>query len=343
MLGARPRRDRIATRVQLAAPPDCRVARPRPSRQVWHQVRQTSPTELHTALTDIATALEAYQAQAPTTVQQVLFLPGGNNPAWSDAADVFARAVEQILIHTGIDADEEPFAYVGVHAMSFLTSKRNSIGFLVTNQRTLSQHDFSVVGTRPKAHSTYFVSAQSAETLTDEVWSSFVSKVDIKIDEGKRVAMRAALAGVLQIVLPELRSAGVLPDRSASSSITDRIGSLGLDSHLFRPDEGNKSFQKFITKYDVQNPVYGLIFKSILGGNIGLVITRAGIVSRDLMEPVAYSSWDEIGSTPARAGEKANQILVGEQLHVIPDQYETLTPSLITLVNEVANGTVTLP
>ena len=104
--------------------------------------------------------------------------------------------------------------------------------------------------------------------------------------------------------------------------------------------EDEKKYTKFSEKYNVSDIIYGLVDKPLFGGVYGLVISKNGITSRDLMEDSINSSWQEIKDNPARIGNKKDVILIGGKNHIVPSHTSELVPSLITLINEISNNEV---
>ncbi|OAH75067.1 hypothetical protein AXA65_05155 [Chryseobacterium sp. FP211-J200] len=130
-----------------------------------------------------------------------------------------------------------------------------------------------------------------------------------------------------------------LPDEIIKSKhIHDRIRDLGLQSALKSYDQDEKKLKKFAEKYNLSDVQFGMVDKPFFGGVYGLVITKDGIVSRDAMEDSFTSSWQDIQNDTAKIGEKNDIILAGGKRHVIPTFQTEFAPSLIILINELANG-----
>ncbi|MBO6200832.1 MAG: hypothetical protein J6N74_04340 [Chryseobacterium sp.] len=284
-------------------------------------------------------SLVNYLQNADKSVQEILFVPTDVHPVWEDNPEILALANEQILQPAGILPNEEILVFIGMHAKTMFTGKRDSVGFLITNLRILTQTDYSVIGKAESAQSTLFTKRQNVDDIVPTVWQDFSKKNQLSIPGEQLSAMQTALKNVLDLVLPNLQQLSSLPDEIVKSKhIHDRIRDLGLQSALKSYDQDEKKLKKFAEKYNLSDVQFGIVDKPFFGGVYGLVITKDGIVSRDAMEDSFTSSWQELQNDPAKMGEKNDVILAGGKLHVIPTFQKEFAPSLIILINELANG-----
>ena len=81
--------------------------------------------------------------------------------------------------------------------------------------------------------------------------------------------------------------------------------------------------------------ICGIVDKPFFGGVYGLVITKNGIT-----EDSVTNSWQEIKDNPATIGNKKEIIHAGQKNHIVPSYQSELIPSIITLINEIANGEI---
>jgi len=284
-------------------------------------------------------SLVNYLQNADKSVQEILFVPTDVHPVWEDNPEILALANEQILQPAGILPNEEILAFIGMHAKTMFTGKRDSVGFLITNFRILTQTDYSVIGKAESAQSTLFTKRQNVDDIVPTVWQDFSKKNQLSIPGEQLSAMQTALKNVLDLVLPNLQQLSSLPDEIIKSKhIHDRIRDLGLQSALKSYDQDEKKLKKFAEKYNLSDVQFGMVDKPFFGGVYGLVITKDGIVSRDAMEDSFTSSWQDIQNDTAKIGEKNDIILAGGKRHVIPTFQTEFAPSLIILINELANG-----
>lgn len=287
----------------------------------------------------IKESLSNYLENADETVQQILFLPTDAHPVWEDNPEILELANQQILRPVGNLPDEQVFGFIGMHSKTLFSGKRDSIGFLITNFRILTQTDFSVIGTAELADITPFTQKQDDDDLMIDVWNNFIKKNTLSIPHEQLSAIKTALQDVLEIVLPQLQQLNYLPDEIVKSNlINDRIRDLGLQSALKSYGQDEKKLKKFEDKHKVSDIQFGLVDSPLFGGVYGLVITKTGIVSRDLMEDSFASSWQEIQNNPAILGEKKDIILAGGKTHIVPSHASEFVPSLIILINELASG-----
>lgn len=289
----------------------------------------------------IRTELTNFLLNADLSIQQILFILIDEHPAWEDNLEVLQLATKQILQPLGSFPNEQVLAFVGLHAKTGFVGKRNSIGFLITNCRILTQTDFSVIGTTQDARGLQFTAMQNHEQVSATVWNSFITKNSVVTSQEHLSALYCTLKGVVEIVLSRLQGLGCLPiEGEKSTNIEERIKELGLRSVLKSYESDKKILSKFSKKFNVPDIRFGVTDKPFFGAPYGLVITPKGITSRDVMEDSITSSWEEIRKNPAAMGEKKDVIIAGFEQHIIPMFQTEFVPSLITLINELSTGEV---
>ncbi len=289
----------------------------------------------------IKNELKSYLDNAGEPIQKVLITSQDGHPVWSDYLEIVQLAWQQIAQPVGILPDEYFLAFIGAHAK--LAGKRNSIGFLVTNFRILTQTDFSFIGTTRKAQTYPFTRRQTPEEVSGKAWNEFFTKNTAVVEQEILSALQSALEAVVGIVLPRLQSMNSLPEEiKKSTNAGERIKELGLQDVLKSYGQDEKHLRKFAEKYNVPGIVFGAVDKPLFGGAYGLVITRSGITSRDVMEDSMTSSWDEIRQHPATTGDANDAILAGGKTHIVPMFQKEYTPSIVALLNELATGEVVI-
>lgn len=287
--------------------------------------------------------LKDYLENASQSVQEVLMISQVAHPIWEDSMEILQLANQQMLQPLGIFPNERIIAFIGIHARTAITGKRNSLGFLITNFRILAQTDVAVIGSARNAQAYLFTQNLVAEELGIKVWNDFFIKNTMSIPQEQLSALQNALEDVVNIVLPELQQLNYLPKEiKKSTNIYERIKDLGLQGVLKNYSEDEKRFKKFAEKHKVSDIIVGSVDKPLFGGVYGLVITLTGITSRDLMEDSLSSTWDEIKQYPATIGDKNDTILAGRKVHFVPTFEKDSIPSIITLINELANGEVSI-
>ncbi len=292
-------------------------------------------------MNNIENQLTNYLLNSEKSIQEVLFIPHNAHPIWSDNLEILQLAQQQILQPLGAFPNEHIFAFVGVHAKTAITGKRDSLGFLITNFRVLTQTDYSVIGTAKNAQIDLFTKTQLQEEVVSKVWNDFTIKNRLSIEQEQLLALNSALKSVIEIVLPQLQNDDHLPNEvKKSSNIFERIKDLGLQGELKTYSENEKKYKNFSEKHNVGDIICGIVDKPFFGGVYGLVITKSGITSRDLMEDALSCTWQEIKDNPATIGNKKEIILAGQKNHIVPSYQSELTPSIITLINEIANGEI---
>ena len=128
--------------------------------------------------TNIINQLENFLSKAGEAVQRVLFVADVKNPIYEDSQEVLQLAQKQIVAPLGTMPNEEVYAFIGVHSKTVLSGKRDSVGFVITNFRVLTQTDVSVISTSKKANSHLFTNKDNPDELASELWQNFITKVD---------------------------------------------------------------------------------------------------------------------------------------------------------------------
>ncbi|WP_158976254.1 hypothetical protein [Cellulophaga sp. L1A9] len=282
-----------------------------------------------------------YFENTSEAVQQILFVPEAKHPIWEDYLTIIEKATQQIATPLGLLPNEHIVAFIGVHAKTRITGKRDSIGFLITNYRVLSQTDMPGLLKAEKADINVFTQTNVPEEINNSVWENFVIKNKLSVPQEQLTAMQDALKDILSIALPQLQKLNYLPEKIIkTSNIQDRIKELGLEDVLVSYMKNEKKMKKFSEKYTVATIKFGMVDKPLFGGVYGLVLTPEGITSREVMEDSVSSSWEAIRSDLAAVSEKKDVISAGKESHIIPPYYAEFVAPLITLINEIANGDV---
>lgn len=286
-----------------------------------------------------------YLKEAPLSVQQVLFVDSDfEHPVWKDNSEVFQKAIQQFGKSAEILPQEIPIAYIGLHAVA-LVAARYSIGFLITNTRILIKYSFSITGASKTTEAIGFTQKQDSQEIIDNAWKVFATKNHLSLTDEQSYALQKTFNEVVTIVLSELKKQNILPQEiKKSNTIAGRIKELELQEVLKSYPQNQKNFDQFAKKFNINTPLFGAVDKSFfgLGGIYGLVITNEGITSRDLMEQPTSVTWNEIKEYPATIGTKKDTFLAGNREHILPIFTTESVPSLVILINEIANGEVQL-
>jgi hypothetical protein len=290
---------------------------------------------------NIESELTSYLQNSRESIQQILFVPQGTHPVWEDNLEIFQLANQQILQPLGVYPNEHIFAFIGMHAKTGITGKRDSIGFLITNFRVLTQTDFSVIRNGQNAQSTLFTQTQIPDDLATKIWNDFTIKNSMSIAQEQLLAMQTALHNIIGLVLWQLQGLNLLPKEiQKSTDIQERIKDLSLQNVLKTYLQEEKILKKFAEKHTISKIMFGIVDKPFFSSAYGLVITKTGITIRDAMEDSVTSTWEEIRKTPAIIGNKNDIILAGQKKHVLPQYQSPSVQSVIILINELANGEV---
>ncbi|MDR0228711.1 MAG: hypothetical protein LBI72_06560 [Flavobacteriaceae bacterium] len=287
--------------------------------------------------------LENYFNQAPIDVQKVLIIPDITHPHWEDNKEIITLAKEQILDPIGLLLDEFILASVGVHVKLPLIGKRNSVGFLLTNQRIFIQSDVTFTKRDIPPVVIQLTQEQNEIELGKTVWNDFATKNTVVTDEEQLKGMEEALKEVIKIALSVLQEKGSLPKEILQASdCKGRIIDLNLYGVMKSFEEDKKRLNNFAEKHNISNILYGIVDKPLFGAVYGLVLTPTGVSSRDLMEKCISSTWEQIAETNACKGKEEAVLMIGSKKHIIPTYQKAHLNSIIELINGIAQGKVIL-
>ena len=290
--------------------------------------------------TNIINQLGNFLYKAGEAVQRVLSVADVKHPIYEDSQEVLQLAQKQIVAPLGTMPNEEVYAFIGVHSKSVLSGKRDSLGFVITNFRVLTQTDVSVISTPKKANSHLFTNKDNPDDLASELWQNFITKVD----EEYATMLEIPLKTVLTIVLLQLKTEGQLPDEiKKATDLKGRIKQLEIEDQLKFYAENEKKYKKFANKHKIEGILLGSLAAPLLfGGLYGFVLTKEGLISRDLMEEAVRSSWQEIKEHPAQKSQEGDAFTIGDKKHFIPAHQKEYLEPFLTLINEIAQGEVSL-
>lgn len=294
---------------------------------------------------EINKILEDYLITAPLSVQQVLMAENIKHPEWEDNAEIMQIAKQQMLQSIDVLPDECIFTFIGVHAKIPLVGKRHSIGFLITNFRVITQSDVTFVNRDIIPKLEYFIQKSDAEELGIRLWDNFTSKNTLVTSEEQLEGMEIALKDSLKLILPVLQDLKYLPEEiKKATNLKEVIKELGLQNVLKSTSEEQKLVSKFVQKCGLVDVdiLYVILDKPLFSSPYGMVITKTGIVSRDFGEESVTSSWEEIKNSPAVLGEEEADFNIGDKKHVIPSYQKEHLPTIINLINEIAEEKVSL-
>ena len=236
--------------------------------------------------TNIINQLGNFLYKAGEAVQRVLSVADVKHPIYEDSQEVLQLAQKQIVAPLGTMPNEEVYAFIGVHSKSVLSGKRDSVGFVITNFRVLTQTDVSVISTPKKASSHLFTNKDNPDDLASELWQNFITKVDETIPKEYATMLEIPLKTILTIVLLQLKTEGQLPDEiKKATDLKGRIKQLGIEDQLKFYAENEKRYKKFANKHKIEGILLGSLAAPLLfGGLYGFVLTKEGLISRDLMK-----------------------------------------------------------
>jgi hypothetical protein len=285
-------------------------------------------------------------ASAPD-IANFVFLPGQvDHPRFSDAAEVFWLAAEQLSFDAA--TGELPLLFIGAHSMSVLTRKRESLGFLLTDRKVITQADVSALfRAQPPVDYPFF----RGETVTELIeavrrdydWRYSKSLVTVPDREVFLGLLGDAAASVVDLL-------GELPERPAVVRATDvrsRAEELGLSDVVRYPD--NPKFAKHFAKIakgfvlPAGATVRIAVTDATIAGPYGLVVTETAVHSKDLMETPETTQLADLRDGRIRFSDDGKTLLLGAEdtPHTFPAHLDaTQKNALLVILGELADGDI---
>ncbi|QAV71342.1 hypothetical protein ESZ53_13400 [Salinibacterium sp. UTAS2018] len=325
----------------------------------------------HRAATDtIAAKLSLWTADLDAELQQVVFRHNhANHPVFDDAAQVFEDAVEQLLLADAPRTHEVPLLFVGYHAMNRFTRKRQTMGFLVTDQRLIVQENFGGVFGRelPNYRMLPLTSADpvaASHALTASVasaydWSDLVKLFGTESAEGHSPEFRLTqlltdavtsvvqLSQALGLAVAGAPGADEEEEKSTAAELVPRLAELGIRSEVMLADDPRlaKMLKKFGPKVGLggdETIAFASLDKTF-AGVYGIVVTDIAVRSCDLMEEPIVSLRSAIDPAAIKLDEQAKAIITEPGVaHVLVSHLSAdVKGGIVTAMRELIAGDVT--
>ncbi|MEL0627288.1 hypothetical protein V6245_10065 [Salinibacterium amurskyense] len=323
----------------------------------------------HRAATDtIVAKLAGWAQNLAAELQPVVFLHGQtDHPVFDDAARVFEDAAKQLLLSDAPRPNEVPLLFVGYHAMNRFTRKRQTLGFLVTDQRIVIQDKFAGVFGRelPNYRMLPVTSVDpvaSSHALISSVgsafdWSDMVKLIGADSAEGHSPEFRLtqllvdAVTSVVQLSQAlGLAVAGEPGEEEAENAtaaeLVPRLAELGIRSDVMLADDPRlaKMLKKFGPKIglgDGETIAFASLDKTF-AGVYGIVVTDVAVRSCDLMEEPVVSRRSAIDPASIKLDEKAKAIIAEPGVaHVLVSHLSAdVKNGIVTALRELVAGDI---
>lgn len=306
-------------------------------------------------------AVEHAISTAPPSVidstTKLTFLPGQtDHPEFDDAADVFWFAAEQLMTSTPDRADELPLLYLDYHLMSRITRHRESLGFLLTDQRLIVQDDTAGIRRRKDAvgfplysddRDPHDVAADLvAEATATYDWSLGRPLVGPAVESDLLAILTASVAAVLDTLAATGNAPAAREPVTTARDLRGRIDELDLTVVVKFPDDAKqqKHFTKLTKAFALPDAsaIQFTVTDVTLAGPYGLVVTSDTIYSKDLMEhPVSTSISQVDAAGVAFSDDIKSLVLAADEVHTVPSHLTAAQrTSLVVLLREVVGGTL---
>jgi hypothetical protein len=253
-----------------------------------------------------------------------LFLPDQtDHPDHEDAPQVFAQAVEQMYLPKPHVGDEIPLLFLGYHAMSRLSGKRTSQGFLLTDQAMYVQDDFTVLLAAPMAQSHVlpahigevpsFVSALLERYKSWKDWAG-VSGLPEPMLRERCGALLAPVVGAVVEYHAQHASQRQAPQRTWT--LSELVADHDAADTLLDPlnPKLSKKLGKVSGKFQVpadETLQFALVDFPLFGGPYGLALTKQALYGKDLMEAPVRIALQSVDASALQITEKGDELLTG--------------------------------
>jgi hypothetical protein len=285
----------------------------------------TLPTELSRHGMALRSQVQQRISTLPDSgLSAFLFLPDQtDHPDHEDAPQVFAQAVEQMYLPKPHVGDEIPLLFLGYHAMSRLSGKRTSQGFLLTDQAMYVQDDFTVLLAAPLAQSHVlpggisevpsFVSALLERYKSWKDWAGVSSLPEPMLRE-RCGALLAPVVGAVVEYHAQHASQRQAPQRTWT--LSELVADHDAADTLLDPlnPKLSKKLGKVSGKFQVpanETLQFALVDFPLFGGPYGLALTKQALYGKDLMEAPVRIALQSVDASALQITEKGDELLTG--------------------------------
>lgn len=303
------------------------------------------------ALFALLTARASLLAAEYPNIQEFVFVAGYKHPTWDGGDAALWRAIEQLMLVAPAGGDELPIMWIGYDSTRRLSDRRESQGFLVTDQRLIVKDTVDLVFSKGEERQyPLYVGPNGIAGSAAAIASAAIDRYDWD-DAGSLVDAEDAewcshlLVSVITSILETLTTTGAdLADAPVTATeIRDRVKELGLGAGVKYVDDIKqaKHFARFAKKMplDEGEHVLASFSESTLAGVYGIMLTDRYLRSRDLMEEPTVTPRTHIDPAAVRISpeNKHKLIVAAGEVHDIPSSMgEKETTALVTLIQEWA-------
>lgn len=264
------------------------------------------------------------RARTGADLSAFVFLPDQtDHPDHTDAARVFAQAVEQMYLPKPWVGEEVPLLFIGYHVMNRLTGKRTSQGLLLTDQAVYVQDDSTVLLAQPVAQG-HTLPSQAADAIAFvanllahyKAWKDWAALADDS-QAALSARCRALLVAAVETVV-EFHAKHGSQRRPALRAWTLAIlvSEHGAGDTLLDPANPKlaKKLGKVAGKFQVpttETLLLALADFPMFGGPYGLALTERALYSKDLMEEPLRIALEVLDARALKFGSKDDELLTG--------------------------------
>ncbi len=287
--------------------------------------------------------IQQYLLDTDKINQGVLFTTQNPHPLFADNTQVLETAQSDLLNNISQIPGEQTLAFVGIRATIPLSGQKKSIGFLITNFRIIIQNTFSLFKAQPKVSIIAFTQKQQGDQVALQAWEIFFKINALGLSADTLYAIKQNVINITAIVLPQVQALHIFPlPTPVYQDLIQHITALHLDGVLEPLTAQNKPLQDFVTQNKITDLLYGCVKESLLTGVSGLAITKQGIVCKDAFKKLCTLSWAELKDTPLIWDAKHNSFSIEKSTFTLSKQQTPYGSALIGLINDIAEGKVSL-
>ena len=264
------------------------------------------------------------RAQTTADLSAFVFLPDQtDHPDHTDAARVFAQAVEQMYLPKPWVGQEVPLLFIGYHVMNRLTGRRNSQGLLLTDQAMYVQDESTVLLAQPVAQGhTLPAQADDANAFVANLlahykgwkdWAALADDSEAALSAHCRTLLVAVTGTVVEFHRqhdsrrqPALRAwtlAALVSDHGAGDVLLDPANpklakKLGKVAGKFQVPSG-ETMQVALADF----PLFGVPY--------WLALSNSALYSKDLMDAPLRIALEGLDARALRFGRKDDELVTG--------------------------------
>ncbi|WP_370619546.1 hypothetical protein [Citrobacter meridianamericanus] len=264
-------------------------------------------------------------------IDELVFTSSGQHPEYCDMDAIFSIAFDQLVLHQRPQTCEIPLIFIGYHSMNRFTGKRQSLGFLLTNQMLYIQDQSSMFFEYPQPRIEILPLDKLVARHVLARHFSYFEWEESMIRPKQREELLQLLTEVFNSLIDYNCLHGIQIEAvKEKPSIDHLVQSLALQDQIKNRHqlEKTKLLARVSNNFQIpaeENILFAVIDKPLFGGPYGFTITCNNLYSRDFLEAPQAIPFSEICADGGLrlTDDKKNLITSEKQVIFLPSHLKT--------------------